>query len=78
MKDTILIVDDRPNMIGLVKKVLQGEGRLVTAPSGRAAIDSLRAEPVDVVLCDLRLGDVDGLEVLRECKRLRPHPITIL
>ncbi|MBO6940601.1 MAG: sigma-54-dependent Fis family transcriptional regulator [Deltaproteobacteria bacterium] len=78
MKDTILIVDDRPNMIGLVKKVLQGEGRLVTAPSGRAAIDSLRAEPVDVVLCDLRLGDVDGLEVLRECKRLRPHAEFIL
>ena len=42
MKDTILIVDDRPNMIGLVKKVLQGEGRLVTAPSGRAAIRSAR------------------------------------
>jgi DNA-binding NtrC family response regulator len=75
---TILVVDDRPNMLRLIQKVLRKEGRLLTASSGAGAIEVLREEAVDVVLCDLRLGDMDGLEVLRETKRIRPHAETVL
>jgi two-component system response regulator HydG len=44
----------------------------------RAAIEVLEREPVSVVVCDLRMPDMEGLEVLRHCKRLRPGTEFIL
>jgi DNA-binding NtrC family response regulator len=74
----VLVVDDRPNMLSLLRKVLSGDAAVRTADCGRAAIEWLEREPVAVVVCDLRMPDMEGLEVLRHCKRLRPGAEFIL
>lgn len=77
-QSTVLVVDDRPNMLSLLKKVLSKEVRVITASSGGEAITILGTEAVSVVLCDLRMPDASGLDVLRACKRLRPHAEFVL
>ena len=75
---TVLVVDDKKNMLSLMKKVLRGDARVLTAERGLDALKILEAEPVDVVLCDLRMPDMDGVEVLKLCKRVRPQAEFIL
>ncbi|MEB2313579.1 MAG: sigma-54 dependent transcriptional regulator [Sorangiineae bacterium] len=75
---TVLVVDDRPNMLRLLQKVLKHDARVLLAGGGREALGVLEREPVSVVLADLRMPDVDGLAVLKECKRLRPGAEFIL
>ena len=75
---TVLVVDDKPNMLRLMAKVLSADARILTAEGGQQAIQILEKEPVDVVLCDVRMPDVDGVQVLAACKRLRPRAQVIL
>jgi len=69
---TILVVDDKRNMLRLMAKVLKGDGLVRTAESGADALRILASEPVHVVLCDLKMPDMDGLDVLKACRRLQP------
>lgn len=74
---TVLIVDDDPSVAGALGAYFQRHGhQVVRADSGAAGIDAyLRVHP-DLVLLDLRLGDMDGFEVLA---RLREHePVVIM
>ena len=64
----VLVVDDKPNMLGLLVKVLKPVARVIAAKNVRDAIAVLEREPVAVVVCDLRMPDGDGLEVLRGMK----------
>jgi len=75
---TVLVVDDKKNMLSLMKKVLRDDATVLTAERGLDALKILEAEPVDVVLCDLRMPDMDGVEVLKLCKRVRPRAEFIL
>ena len=75
---TVLVVDDKKNMLSLMKKVLRSEARVLTAERGLDALKILESEPVDVVLCDLRMPDMDGVEVLKLCRRVRPQAEFIL
>lgn len=64
-KPTVLVVDDKANMLALLSKVLGKSARVMTARGVRSALAILEGEPVAAVLCDLRMNDGDGLEVLR-------------
>jgi DNA-binding NtrC family response regulator len=75
---SVLVVDDHSNMLRLMTKVLSGDVRVVTARGGREAIELLTREPISVVLADLTMPEVDGLEVLRACKRLQPDAHLLL
>jgi two-component system response regulator HydG len=74
----VLVVDDRRNMVRLLSKVLRADATVRTAESGADALRLLASERVDVVLCDLQMPGMDGLEVLRACKRLQPASEFIL
>ncbi|MBL8947181.1 MAG: sigma-54-dependent Fis family transcriptional regulator [Myxococcales bacterium] len=74
----ILVVDDRSNMLRLMTKVLRDVARVHTADDGTAALAVLDAEPVDVVLCDLKLPDLSGLDVLTASKARQPQARFIL
>lgn len=74
----VLVVDDKRNMLSLMAKVLRGVAGILTADRGETAMSILARETVDVVLCDLRMPDVDGITVFRECKRLQPRARFIL
>lgn len=67
----ILIVDDEPDMRLAVRNVLKLRGYEVSeAGDGPAALDSVRGDRPDLVLLDMRLPGMDGMEVLEELKKI--------
>jgi two-component system response regulator HydG len=69
----ILVVDDQRNMRTTLAMMLRGAGYDVQeAEEGRTGIDRAGAETFDLVLTDLRMGAVDGMEVLRSVKESEP------
>jgi two-component system response regulator HydG len=72
MKPTVLVVDDKPNMLSLLSKVLRKSAHVLTARGVRTALALLTRERVHVVVCDLRMTDGDGLEVLRAVRQRWP------
>jgi DNA-binding response OmpR family regulator len=75
----ILVVDDDPDVLGLVEAVLLAEGFVVrTAATSTEAIASVRADRPNVVLLDLMLADSDGLDVLTEIHALANVPVVLL
>jgi two-component system, NtrC family, response regulator HydG len=71
-KPNILVVDDRENMLHLIDKVLRGDAVIRTASSGTEAVQILETRRVAAVVCDLRMPDMSGIDVLRISKRLQP------
>jgi two-component system alkaline phosphatase synthesis response regulator PhoP len=72
----ILIVEDEQDILQLVKHYLEKEGfRPVTAMSGLEALKKVKEDKPDLVVLDLMLPEMDGLEV---CKRLRSVPDTAM
>ncbi|HEY9900482.1 MAG TPA: response regulator transcription factor [Pantanalinema sp.] len=70
----ILVADDDPNIRLLLQKQLEYEGySVMTVASGKAAIDTARRELPDLLILDLMMPDVDGLEV---CRTIRPEMVT--
>jgi CheY-like chemotaxis protein len=58
---TVLVVDDAPELLSALGEALTEEGwEVVTAASAKEALGAVTARPVDVVLCDLLLGEEDG------------------
>jgi two-component system response regulator HydG len=75
----ILVVDDQRNMRATTAIVLRNAGHTVDeAADGAAALQCLQQEAFDVVLTDLRMPAVDGMEVLREVQRLAPETQVIV
>jgi two-component system, NtrC family, response regulator PilR len=65
----ILVVDDERSMRELMAIVLRREGYdVLLAENGRTAIDVLHREPVDLLISDIKMPDVSGVEVLRAAK----------
>jgi two-component system response regulator HydG len=65
VKPLALIVDDKPNFLSLLMKVFRADLRVVTARGVAEALARLRDEVPAVVVCDLRMPDGSGLDVLR-------------
>jgi two-component system response regulator HydG len=69
----VLVVDDQRNMRATTAIVLRDAGYAVTeAEDGATAIQAVSAEPFDVVLTDVRMGAIDGMEVLRATLEASP------
>jgi two-component system, NtrC family, response regulator PilR len=69
----VLVVDDERSMRELLSIVLRREGYdVVVAADGAAAIDSIRGGAIDVIVCDIRMPDMTGLDVLRRAKAIDP------
>jgi DNA-binding NtrC family response regulator len=77
---TVLIVDDEKNIQVTLSRALTMEGYLAeTAGGGLEALEKIAALPVDVVVMDVRMPDLDGLEVLRRAQQARPGlPVVIM
>jgi two-component system, NtrC family, response regulator HydG len=75
----ILIIDDDMDMCNLLGRFLQKKGYETEAShSGGKGIAKFKESKFDVVLCDFRLGDKEGREVLKEIKNLDPYAIVII
>ena len=67
----ILVVDDERSMRELLAIVLRREGyEVLLADNGRAAIELLEREPVDILISDIKMPDLSGVDVLRAAKRV--------
>lgn len=76
---SLLVVDDEPDMAETCRKILERRGfRVVTALTGAAALEAMQQETFDLVLADLRLPDLDGMDVLRAAKRHDPDLAVII
>lgn len=65
----VLVIDDEPDVVRLVIRVLSGRGHVVqVARDGATALDRVAHEPPDVVLVDSDLPKIDGAEVCRRIK----------
>lgn len=73
LPDRILVVDDELNMLGLFKKVLEKEGyEVVTVSSGEEAVKKLDTEWFDLLISDLKMPGLSGLELLKKIKSMVP------
>ena len=74
----ILIVDDEPSMREWLRIALKREGDVVVAANGREAIERLQSEPIDLLLSDIRMPDVSGVDVLRAAKAASPDIVAFM
>jgi DNA-binding NtrC family response regulator len=70
LKPVILAVDDEPSMRESYRVLLEDSYTLLTAASGKEALEILGKEPVNLVLLDVLMPDMDGIEVLQAIKNM--------
>lgn len=79
MEPLVLVVDDDPCIQHLLAQMLQTLGyRVLLAGQGEAALGLLAQHPVSLVLLDLNLPGMDGLEVLKRARRTKAKPAVVL
>lgn len=75
----ILVIDDELSMRELLEFMLEKEGyRVSCAENGSKAIELVEKMHFDLLLCDIRLGDMTGLEVLKAAKQKNPQTVVIM
>ncbi|MGD9643376.1 MAG: response regulator [Elusimicrobiales bacterium] len=77
MDKKILLVDDNPEIIESLRGILTGYS-VKTATDGKSALSLAASEPPDVVLLDVNIPEVHGLDVLRKLAGMRNGPIVIM
>ena len=78
-KGKILLVDDEKKIISLVRAYLEREGyEVIEATDGQQAVEAFRRSTPDLIVLDLMLPKLDGLEVCREIRRTSAVPIIML
>ena len=67
-QNTILVIDDDPEILSFVSKQLQNTYKIITATNGKEALDILETESVNLIVSDVMMPEIDGFEL---CKRLK-------
>ena len=79
MSETILVIDDQADVRDLISFTLKDAGyRVVEAATGPAGIEAYHANQPDLILLDIGLGSMDGLEVCRQLRTVTSTPIIFL
>ncbi len=78
-RQTVLVVDDEPRYVRLLRANLESLGyRVVAADAGASAVQRAESEDPDLILLDLMLPDLDGYEVCRQIREFSTVPIIML
>jgi EAL domain-containing protein (putative c-di-GMP-specific phosphodiesterase class I)/CheY-like chemotaxis protein len=76
---TLLLVDDEPNIVSALKRLLRRDGYdILTASGGAEGLEVLAQHKVDVIISDQRMPGMSGVEFLRKAKALHPDTIRIV
>jgi len=79
MKSNILVVDDEPVARQSLSEILRLEGYAVNSvPNGQAAVEYVRTHPIELIIVDLRMPGMDGLEVIQVVNQISPETEVIL
>lgn len=77
--ETILVVEDDPQIRNFIGFTLRSEGYAhETAANGKSAMQAMVSKPIDLMLLDLGLPDVDGMEVIRQVRSYSAIPIIVI
>ncbi|MGB8213254.1 MAG: response regulator [Anaerolineales bacterium] len=75
---SILVVDDNPTMADTLADILEAKGFTVhAAASGSEALGILQEQAVDILLTDVKMPEMNGLELYRKARKIHPKLITI-
>src|SRR5262249_42313437 len=78
-KPLLLVVDDEDSVLSLVRRVGEAEGfDVITSADGRAALETAGSRRPDLVLVDLRMPDVGGLDIVRAVREAVPKATIVL
>jgi len=73
-KETVLVIDDEPSIADALKLILSDSGyRVGVSMTGREALEKLDNWQFDLVITDVRLPDISGLDVLRHLRQRHPN-----
>lgn len=76
---TLLLVDDEPSILSSLRRLLRPAGYTIhTAESGRAGLEILEREPVDLVISDMRMPEMDGAKFLEQVRTRWPGVTRLL
>ncbi|MEJ7792194.1 MAG: response regulator transcription factor [Gaiellaceae bacterium] len=79
MSGSVLLVEDEENLASLVRAYLEQEGyRVIAVVTGAEALRAIETEPVRLVVLDLNLRDMDGLDVCRQIRTRSSVPVVML
>jgi two-component system response regulator HydG len=80
MKERILVVDDEQSHRTMLKAVLSAEGYEISeASDGTSAMKAVESDSFDLILMDIRMADIDGIEAMRQIKKTSPSmPVVIM
>ncbi|MBN2143282.1 MAG: sigma-54-dependent Fis family transcriptional regulator [Candidatus Aureabacteria bacterium] len=78
MSCSILIVDDEESILTSLELAFKKQFQVFCADSGQQAIEMFKTNPVDFVFLDLGLKDIQGLDVMKEMKRINPLAVIII
>ena len=76
----ILVVDDEPSMVAVITEILKRKDYSIHQVSnGKKALELIKTEPIDLILCDMKMPLLDGVKVLKRAKQIKPRiPFIIL
>jgi putative two-component system response regulator len=75
---TLLVVDDDPDVLATLTRSFRKGYKTLSANGGEAALDILNTQSVDLIICDQRMPNVGGVEVLTHALKVQPEAIRIL
>jgi response regulator RpfG family c-di-GMP phosphodiesterase len=80
MNGAVLIIDDDANLLSAMKRQLRGRFTVVTAQGGEEGLTliDVAAEQPAVILCDMRMGGIDGVETLRRARAIAPDSVRMM
>ena len=80
MSESILLIDDDASLLRVTEYNLSSAGfKVIAAGSGKKGIEAFQNNPPDLVITDVQLGDMDGIEILKQFKELEPDvPIIVI
>ena len=76
---TLLLVDDEPSILSALRRLLRKSGYVIhTAESGKAGLEILEREPIDLVISDMRMPEMDGARFLEQVRARWPDTVRLL
>lgn len=74
MQNTVLIIDDEKKICSLLARIIELEGfRVFQAATGKEGLKLLANQEIDVVISDVKLPDINGVELVKQIKKLKPY-----
>jgi len=78
-RQIVLFVDDEPEILEIIEDVFKDNPiKVICALSGKTALDYSKKHKINLIVCDLILNDISGLEVLKHFKENHPNTFRIL